>query len=32
MALSKAECEAKLQKLAELEGFETVDEMFDNRA
>jgi hypothetical protein len=29
MALSKAECEAKLQKLAELEGFETVDQMFD---
>jgi hypothetical protein len=29
MALSKAEREAKLQKLAELEGFDTVDEMFD---
>ena len=29
MALSKSECEAKLQRLAELEGFETVDQMFD---
>jgi hypothetical protein len=29
MALSKSERKAKLQKLAELEGFETVDEMFD---
>jgi hypothetical protein len=29
MALSKFEREAKLQRLAELEGFETVDEMFD---
>jgi hypothetical protein len=29
MALSKSEREAKLQRLAELEGFETVDEMFD---
>jgi hypothetical protein len=29
MALSKSEREAKLQRLAELEGFETVDEIFD---
>jgi hypothetical protein len=29
MAPSKAEREAKLQKLAEFEGFEKVDEMFD---
>jgi hypothetical protein len=29
MVLSKPEREAKLKKLAELEGFETVDEMFD---
>jgi hypothetical protein len=29
MALSKSEREAKLQRLAELEGFDTVDEMFD---
>ena len=29
MVLSKSEREAKLQRLAELEGFNTVDEMFD---
>ena len=29
MALSKSEREAKLQRLAELEGFDTVDQMFD---
>jgi hypothetical protein len=29
MALSKSQRKAKLQRLAELEGFKTVDEMFD---
>ena len=29
MALSESEREAKIQKLAYLEGFDTVDEMFD---